>query len=680
MNEFAGAIILGRVIAEQTQVKKIGRPGQKFERRKIAFIERTGVGPNPTDAILFQQPNNLGPMPASVTKFNGKPETSGQLHEKFSQNLSAILGCERGRQLDQHNLELRLERFDRAQKGVQFDGAIAQPADMGDFARKFATKAKGSRSEFDPAPDRVLRRYAVKSRINFNGEEIARIKFEPFGFGQVRRIKTSAPFREAPGAGADSNFLLVGQLQIERKSKLNRNAREAVDSCPPTDGLVRGRAIRGARTTAGSRAAQLDGVDKSITLPVPMKFRVLPVFLLVPLGLFLVQSTDAAVVFRPGEKAKYVAPGEEELNGNAAELFEIGQKAEKEGNPKRAIRAYRQLVRKYSRDALAAGAAFRGAVLYEQVHQYLEAAGTYRLVVTNYPTSPHFDEAIEGQFRVGEMYLAGKKLKLLGIPFATSMDRAVEIFAAVVRTAPYGKYTARAQFDIGLAREKQGANDAALQAYTAVVDKFPDDPVAADAQYQIGYIWFTASRHGTKDIAATSNARTAFQDFLFRYPNSEKAAQARANLQQLEHKATSSSFDVARYYDKQKAYRAAVIYYNEVIRQQPGSAESEKAKKRIDQLRAKLGDKVLQPLQEKEAEKKKSTDQGKTKSAGESTPAPNSASILPPDLDSALPPPPSNWGDTTAPPASSTEPGSKTTPESSPEDSGSSEATASPTP
>jgi outer membrane protein assembly factor BamD len=277
-----------------------------------------------------------------------------------------------------------------------------------------------------------------------------------------------------------------------------------------------------------------------------MKFRFLPLFFLIALSLFLIRSADAAVVFRPGEKAKYVAPGEEELSGNAAELFEIGQKAEKEGNPKRAIRAYRQLVRKYSRDALAAGAAFRGALLYEQIHEYLEAAGTYRTVVVSYPTSPHFNEAIEGQFRIGEMYLAGKKLKVLGIPMATSMDRAVDIFAAVIRTAPYGKYTARAQFDIGLARQKQGANDAALQAYAAVVEKFPNDPVAADAQYQMGYIWFMAARGGTQDLAATNNARTAFQDFLFRYPNSEKAAQARANLQQLEHKATSSSFDVAR--------------------------------------------------------------------------------------------------------------------------------------
>src|SRR3989475_4860970 len=326
-----------------------------------------------------------------------------------------------------------------------------------------------------------------------------------------------------------------------------------------------------------------------------MKFRVLPVCLLLPLGLFLIQSTDAAVVFRPGEKAKYVAPGEEELNGNAAELFEIGQKAEREGNRKRAIREYRQLVRKYPRDAVAAGAAFRGAVLLEQVRLHLEAANTYRLVVTNYPTSPHFNEAIEGQFRIGEMYLAGKKLKLLGIPFATSMDRAVEIFAAVIRTAPYGKYTARAQFDIGLAREKQGANDAAIQAYQAVIDKFPNDPVAADAQYQICYIWFRASRSGTKDIAATNNARTAFQDFLFRYPNSEKVAQTRANLQLLERKQTSSAFGIAKFYDKQKYYRAAVIYYNEVIRQQPGSTESGSAQKRIEQLRKKVGEAALQP-------------------------------------------------------------------------------------
>src|SRR5713101_3445752 len=326
-----------------------------------------------------------------------------------------------------------------------------------------------------------------------------------------------------------------------------------------------------------------------------MDFRIRTLFFVVIAGLTFPELSSASVIFKPGGKAKYVAPGEEEMNGNAEELFHIGQAAEKEGNLKRAIRAYKSLVRRHPKDALAPGAVFRAAELLEQRHDLIAAAQLFRWVVEQYPSSPHFDEAIEGQFRIGEIYLAGKKLKLLGIPFGSSMDRAAEIFAAIVRTAPYGKYTARAQFNIGLAREKQNVPEMAVEAYQAVINKFPNEPIGADAQYQIGYIWLMAARKGTTDAAATTNAKTAFQDFLLHYPHSEKAPQARANLDLLEHKETTSSYQVAKFYDKQKYYRAAVIYYNEVIRQQPGSQESNQAKKRIDQLRAKFGDAKLQP-------------------------------------------------------------------------------------
>src|SRR5262249_33163625 len=373
------------------------------------------------------------------------------------------------------------------------------------------------------------------------------------------------------------------------------------------------------------------------------------VFLLPELG-------TASVIFKPGQKAKYVAPGEEELSGNAAELFQIAQTAEKEGNLKRALKAYKTLIKHHPKDSLAPAALYRGAQLQEQLHEYTPAADSFRELVEKYPTSPHFEDAIEAQFRIGELYLNGKKLKVLGIPLASSLDRAVTIFANVVRTAPYGKYTARAQFDIGLAREKQGANDAALQAYQAVVDKFPNEPVAVDAQYQIGYIWFTAAQTGTKDAAAAANAKTAFQDFLFHYPKSEKAAQARADLDILEHKQTANSYTVAKFYDKQKYYRAAVIYYNEVIRQQPGSEESNQAKKRIDQLRAKFGDAALQPALPvaQQGSKKKSEAHG-AQSAGTASAkpgAPNNEAPLPPsETDSSLPPPASLAPDTTTVPA-----------------------------
>src|SRR5436189_381484 len=379
---------------------------------------------------------------------------------------------------------------------------------------------------------------------------------------------------------------------------------------------------------------------------------VIRVFLVLAGVLFLLPEPGVgSVVFQPGKKAKFVAPGEEEISGNAAELFQIGQTAEKEGNIKRAIKAYKSLVKRHPKDKVAPNALYRAAQLQEQEHLFFAAADAFLQLVERYPSSPNFEPAIEAQFRIGEIYLNGKKLKVLGIPIASALDRAVSIFANVVRTAPYGKYTARAQFDIGLAREKQGANDAAIQAYQAVVDKFPNEPIAVDAQYQIGYIWFTAAQLGTNDAAAAGNAKTAFQDFLFHYPKSEKAAQARKNLDILEHKQTNNSFKVAKFYDKQKYYRAAVIYYNEVIRQQPGSEESNEAKKRIDQLRAKLGDAALQPAIPVSQNAKKKAEGHGARSAGSGSAkpgAPNNEAHLPvSDRHSSLPPPTSLAPDTT---------------------------------
>ncbi len=347
----------------------------------------------------------------------------------------------------------------------------------------------------------------------------------------------------------------------------------------------------------------------------------------------------------------------------------MAQSAENSGDLKRAIKAYRSLVRKHPKDALAAGAAYQFAVLQEKTGDYYRAAAAYRVVVDNYPKSPHFNEAIEAQFRIGETFLNGRKIRLLGIPVKSTLDRAVEIFAAIVRSAPYGPYTARAQFYIGRATEKQGNADAAVAAYQSVVEKYPNEPVAADAQYQIGYIWFTEARHGTKDAKAVERAKNGFSDFLFRYPKSEKAAQARENLRLLSQKATSDAFSIAKFYDKQKNYRAAVIYYNDVIRQQPGSEAGSRAKRRVEQLRAKVGDAALQSAALTAATAKtsgkKTTASTTTRSTGvgPASGAPpmrtspgDVAPLPPPEADESLPPPASMMPDTTTAPEPSPSP------------------------
>jgi outer membrane protein assembly factor BamD len=422
----------------------------------------------------------------------------------------------------------------------------------------------------------------------------------------------------------------------------------------------------------------------AVTLREVMKYRLRFILLLAAASLAFPQRSPAPVIFKPGKGVKYHAPGEEEINGTAQELATIAEKAEKNGDLKRAIKIYSKLLKRYRHDRLAPEASFRIGVLQEQRNDYLRAAGAYRYLVENYPQSPHFDEAIEGQFRIAELFLAGKKRKILGVTVSNMLDAAVEIFASVVRTAPYGKYTARAQFGIGLAREKQGQAEAALSAYQAVIDKFPNEPVAVDAQYQIGYLWYAAARAGTKDPNAVTKAKTGFQDFLYRYPHSEKAPQARENLARLENKATRDSFGIAKFYDKRKNYRAAVIYYNDVIRQQPGSAQGDEAKRRIDQLRAKIGDAAVKEIEvAANAPKKKSRNMAEAGESREGAPAMRAsptdvAPLPPPEADVSLPPPASLAPDTTTAPAVSPAPTESATPENTA--SPTPESTASPTP
>ena len=400
-----------------------------------------------------------------------------------------------------------------------------------------------------------------------------------------------------------------------------------------------------------------------------MKYRLRFILLLAAASLAFPERSPAPVVFKPREGVKYHAPGEEEINGTARELATIAETAATNGDLKRAIKVYSKLLRRYRHDVLAPEASFRVGELQEQRKDYLRAAGAYRYLVENYPQSPHFDEAIEGQFRIGELFLAGKKRKILGITVSNMLDAAVEIFASVVRTAPYGKYTARAQFAIGLAREKQGQAEAALTAYQAVIDKFPNEPVAVDAQYQIGYLWYAAARAGAKDPNAVTKAKTGFQDFLFRNPHSEKAPQARENLARLENKATHDSFGIAKFYDKRRNYRAAVIYYNDVIRQQPGSAQGDEAKRRIDQLRVKIGDAAVKEIEvAASAPKKKPRNMADAGESREGAPAMRAsptdvAPLPPPEADVSLPPPASLAPDTTTAPAvSPTPPAESATP------------------
>ena len=166
-----------------------------------------------------------------------------------------------------------------------------------------------------------------------------------------------------------------------------------------------------------------------------LSFRIL--FLPLMLCLVAPPGLRAAVVFKPKENVRAKAPGEEEMSGTVQQLFDQAQAAERRGNLGRAIKAYRMIVKKHPRDTLAPGSAYRLGQLLEQTHKYILAAQAYAVLCEKYSKSERFEEAVEGMFRIGEMYLTGQKTKFLGITVKTGTEQAADIFTMIIRTAPY---------------------------------------------------------------------------------------------------------------------------------------------------------------------------------------------------------------------------------------------------
>jgi outer membrane protein assembly factor BamD len=301
----------------------------------------------------------------------------------------------------------------------------------------------------------------------------------------------------------------------------------------------------------------------------------------------------AAVLFRSSEGWTVQGDPSSKVEIAAVELMRRGEAAEARGDRKEAIDAYRTLVKKRGASQLSPKAQRKVGVLLEEGGQYDDAYDAYSTYLEKYPGASDFESVVGSMYKIAKLFLDGQKRKLFGVPVASSMTRAQEMFEGILKRAPFSRQAPLAQFNVGQALEKQGKYPEAIAAYQQVVSKYPGDAIADDAQYQMGYVLLRQSREGSYDRAAAMRARESFEDFVNRYPESEKVPQARENMKSLQGGVVKGGLEVAKFYDKTRNYKAAVIYYNDVIKQQPGTPDADFAKARIDALRAQVGDDAL---------------------------------------------------------------------------------------
>jgi len=249
-----------------------------------------------------------------------------------------------------------------------------------------------------------------------------------------------------------------------------------------------------------------------------------------------------------------------------------------------AVRAYKVLSRVYPTSGLSALARQRIALCYQHNGDFYKAFKAYQDLIENCPKKIDFEFILEKEYQIGMLFVSGKKMKLWKFPILPARDKGIEILKTVVNNAPYSKIAPHAQFNIGTAYKKLHKLDKAIAAYNKVIEDYKDSPWYKESFYQIGLCNYIKSRGSLYNQAASKKSADIFHRFLNEFPNSNHTYKAKDALQKLEGRQANGILNIARFYERGKHKKAAVMYYKDVIKKFPGTKEAAEAKKKLEKL------------------------------------------------------------------------------------------------
>jgi outer membrane protein assembly factor BamD len=304
--------------------------------------------------------------------------------------------------------------------------------------------------------------------------------------------------------------------------------------------------------------------------------------------------SPAPLIYTPGEGWTYEQVGSEQKwrRNRAKDQLELAQQAYDAKNYNLAIKAARHVLTTWRFSDYAPPAAYLLGRCYEAKRMDQKAFDQYQVLLTKYPKSENINEVLRRQYEIAGRFLAGEPFKIWNlIPYPSSWerDRTASMYEKIVKTAPYSDVAPQAQMKLGATREKQKEYPEAVTVYETAADRYSDRPdVAADAMYRAGMAYRKQAQTAEYDQSAAGEAIASLTDFMTIYPDDSRVAESENTINSLKIEQARGNFQIARFYEKHRKWNGALIYYNEVLLQDPNSPLAPQARERIDTIKKRL--------------------------------------------------------------------------------------------
>ena len=299
--------------------------------------------------------------------------------------------------------------------------------------------------------------------------------------------------------------------------------------------------------------------------------------------------SPAPLIYRPGEGWTYEPVGGEGKwqQTRAKDQLEVAQAAFDKKAYGLALKAARRVVKVWPLSDFAPQAQYLLGRCYEAQGKDEKAFSEYQKLLEKHPKISNYQDILQRQYIITDRFLAGKWFRLWGyIPFFPSMERTADMYAKIVKDGAYSDVAPQAQLKIGAAREKQHNFPMAVKAYELAADRYNDrPPIASEALYRAGLACHKQAQTAEYDQSTAAQAIATFTDFITLYPNDPRVPKAQSIILSLKSEQARGNFQTAKFYDRRKKWNGALVYYNEVVLQDPNSPYGAEARQRIDTLK-----------------------------------------------------------------------------------------------
>lgn len=264
------------------------------------------------------------------------------------------------------------------------------------------------------------------------------------------------------------------------------------------------------------------------------------------------------------------------------EQFELAKSLYDSKKYEEAKREFNKVLKAYPKSLEASEAMYYLGLIEEALGNLYEAFKQYQRVIDKYPFSERIQEINEKEYKIAEAFMSGQKRKAMGMTLPVD-NPALEIYQKVIDNSTYGPLAPAAQYKLGLVLKSLARYYEAEDAFNKVITNYPNSEWLEAAKFQIAACRAALSKGSDYDQETAREAKQKFEEFVSEHPDAVLSRDAEQNINQLKEKEAESNYNIAVFYEKQKAYQAAKVYYDAIINSYP---ESKWAAKALEKLQA----------------------------------------------------------------------------------------------